>query len=125
MVRSISNSGLSSYDVPQCSLVQQSRCSLTQVLKTEMTPKKQKDIRKYQRWAKEAGMLVAFAQGGELPFIQGSFTLLEQVLGSIYLLVIVACAQVKKDLKKLSSDMYLRLSNHLKCPNESKSKFSF
>jgi hypothetical protein len=85
-----------------------------------MTPNAKKDIRKYLRWCKDAGMLVLFAQGGELPFVAGSFTLLKQVLGSIYLLVIVACARVKKDLKKLSSDMYLRLSNHLKCPDESK-----
>ncbi|KIJ89386.1 hypothetical protein K443DRAFT_16187, partial [Laccaria amethystina LaAM-08-1] len=81
--------------------VRESRSSLNHVLKTEMTPNAKKDIRKYLRWCKDAGMLVAFAQGG-----------------SIYLLVIVACARVKKDLKKLSSDMYLRLSNHLKCPDE-------
>jgi len=44
-------------------------------------------------------MLVTFVQGGELPFVGSSFTLLKQVLGSIYLIVFVACAMYPQEFQ--------------------------
>ena len=73
--------------------------------------------RTFRHWVKSGSKFAAVAAGGT--FLMVFIWIMDDVFskGSVYILIIIACAQLRLDLEKSVDDFAWQLANVLRCPD--------